>query len=81
MKENMLMKDVQIAQFSLIEANLYLDTHPYDQEAVKALEYYASKLASAISKYEEECGPLYASSSTEAPFEWVKKPFPWEAEC
>ncbi len=81
MKENILMKEVQMAHFSLIEANLYLDTHPCDAEALKALEYYSEKLAVAIAKYEEECGPLFASSDTNAPFEWVKKPFPWEAEC
>ena len=81
MMDNTLMKDVQMAQFSLIETNLYLDTHPCDTEALNALGYYGEKLAAAIVKYEEECGPLYASSSISSPYEWVKKPFPWEMEC
>ena len=78
---NTLIKDVQMATFSLIETNLYLDTHPYDCEAMKALEYYAQKLAEAIEKYEEECGALYVGSVTTLPYDWVKTPFPWELEC
>ena len=81
MNGNELMRKVQIAQFSVTEANLYLDTHPYDCEALAALEYYSDMLAEAIEKYESECGPLIAESSTEVPFEWVKAPFPWEIEC
>ena len=81
MKERELLREVQMAQFSLVETNLYLDTHPCDTEALEALEYYNEKLANAIEKYEEQCGPLYASSDSSAPYEWVKKPFPWELEC
>ena len=78
---NALMKEVQMATFSLVETNLYLDTHPYDCEAMKALEYYGEKLAQAIEKYEEECGALFADSVTTLPYDWVKTPFPWELEC
>ena len=77
---NSLMRDVQIAQFYVIETNLYLDTHPYDCEAMKALEIYREKLAIAIEKYEEHCGALFAESITDIPFDWVKTPFPWETE-
>ena len=75
-----LMREVQIAHFALIEANLYLDTHPYDCEAMKALERYSESLAKAIEKYEENCGSLSADSITTIPFDWVKTPFPWETE-
>ena len=76
-----LMREVQIAHFSLIEANLYLDTHPYDSEALKALEYYSEKLACATKRYEEECAILTAGSADGVPFDWVKSPFPWEMDC
>ncbi len=77
----MLLKEVQMAQFAVVETNLYLDTHPCDEEAMKALEYYSEKLAVAIANYESECGSLYASSAEGTPFDWVKTPFPWETEC
>ena len=79
--KNSLLKEVQMATFSLVETNLYLDTHPYDCEAMKALEYYSEKLANAIEKYEQECGALYAYSATSLPYDCVKTPFPWELEC
>ena len=80
-KRASLMREVQIAHFSLIETNLYLDTHPFDCEALKALEYYSEKLACAIEKYEEEIGSLTVGAITDVPFEWVKTPFPWEMDC
>ena len=33
-----LMKEIQLCTFSLVEANLYLDTHPCDQEALRFYE-------------------------------------------
>ena len=75
------MRQVQMAQFALIEANLYLDTHPCEGEAIKALEYYAEKLASAVKNYENECGMLRVESLDGGEFDWVKTPFPWETEC
>ena len=75
-----LIKEVQIAQFALIETNLYLDTHPYDCEAIRALEIYSERLAAAIEKYEQHCGAIFADSITDIPFDWVKTPFPWETE-
>ena len=79
--KNNLMKEVQMATFSVIETNLYLDTHPYDCEAMKALEYYSERLANAIEEYERECGELYAGTSTAIPYDWVITPFPWEIDC
>ncbi len=81
MNDNTLMKEVQMAQFSLVETNLYLDTHPDDTEALKAIEYYGERFAVAVEKYETECGALYAATASSAPFDWIKKPFPWETEC
>ena len=79
--KNELLKEVQMATFSVVETNLYLDTHPFDCEAMKALEYYSEKRALAIEKYEDECGALFADSVTAIPYNWVNTPFPWEIEC
>jgi spore coat protein JB len=81
MMHDELMREVQIAHFSLIETNLYLDTHPCDTEAIKALEYYGERLKEAVKRYEEECGMLAVTNYDGGDFDWVKKPFPWETEC
>ena len=36
-----LMKRVQMYEFALVEANLFLDSHPDDQEALKYYSKYA----------------------------------------
>ena len=81
MNTDALMREVQIAQFSLIETRLYLDTHPCDTEAVNALAYYSEKLSAAVDRYEKECGMLTAEGFDREDFDWVKHPFPWETEC
>lgn len=75
-----LMRDVQVAQFAMVEANLYLDTHPDDCEAMKAFALYSDNFSRAVEAYQENCGPLFADSSGSIPFEWVNCPFPWETE-
>ncbi|MBQ9116533.1 MAG: spore coat protein CotJB, partial [Clostridia bacterium] len=45
-----LMRDIQIASFSAIETALYLDTHPYDREAIKALSAYCAEKEAATAR-------------------------------
>ena len=53
-----LMRDIQIAGLSAIETALYLDTHPYDKEALSALAEYCAQKNAATEKYEAEYGPI-----------------------
>ena len=53
-----LMQRVQMASFSVVETALYLDTHPYDREALKALRKYCEEKESAVLEYEDAYGPL-----------------------
>ena len=78
-RENML-RAVQIADFELLEANLYLDAYPY---CSKALEYFYSareKANNARKHYEQHIGPLTANSNTGNSWDWIDSPWPWECE-
>ena len=80
-----LMRDLQIACFSVVETTLYLDTHPYDKEALTALAEYCEKEKAAKAAYEAEFGPITSCACTlkesERPcFTWVLTPMPWEPE-
>ena len=78
-REKML-KKVQIADFELIEANLYLDVYPYCQ---KALEYFytAKDRADYLRKeFEEKYGPLTANGNQGCDWKWIESPWPWECE-
>ena len=64
-----LLQAVNQTSFAVVEANLYLDTHPCDMEAYK----------NAKAAYEAQFGPLNAGNVTEnAYWTWVSDPWPWE---
>lgn len=76
-----LMKNIYELGFILTETNLYLDTHPDDNEAI---EYYArikDKYCECMTKYSEYYGPLdKLHMSNDNYWMWVATPMPWEME-
>ena len=52
-----LLDRVQMYEFAVIEANLYLDTHPQDQDALKYHDKYANLLELAKAEYESSLAP------------------------
>lgn len=76
-----LLKKLQAAQFAMIEANLFLDTHPCDKDA---LDYYTEMQKSWRELMEQFTSKYGALSSLEVTtdncFEWVNDPWPWETE-
>lgn len=75
-----MLKNVQISDFELVEANLYLDAYPH---CTKALEYFytARERADYCRKeYEKKYGPLTAASNTGNTWKWIDSPWPWECE-
>ena len=77
-----LLKEIQITSFAVVETNLYLDTHPYDESALAAMKKYSDARTEAIKEYEALYGPIFANNVSENDngYLWVKEPFPWEKE-
>lgn len=76
-KETLLRK-IQELEFALVELNLYLDSHP---NCEKALRYYQELLADhqkLADSYEEKFGALTAAGNCADEWNWVMTPFPWE---
>lgn len=74
------LKRVQMYSFAGIEAQLFLDTHPQDKQALEYFKRCAKALAKATEDYNEKYGPLTPSalSADASKWEWVKGPWPWE---
>ena len=73
--------NVQSAAFALYDTALYLDTHPYDAEALAAFGEYKKKCEAATAFYEEHFGPLcFPEAGNASGWEWYKGPWPWEAK-
>ena len=78
-----LLREIQIATFEAVEVNLYLDTHPYDNDALEALTKYENKRNKLISEYETNYGPILAYGSVGSDckaYKWALEAFPWELE-
>lgn len=79
MNGNNLMRAIQMYDFYLYELNLYLDTHPYDRQALDLFKKYNELRESAYEAYTSKYGPITADgSSTDKRFNWVDDPWPWE---
>lgn len=73
---------MQLAQsrFAMVDAVMFLDTHPDD---ASALEYYRrkqQKLMQAMENYSQNVGPVDAHSVDVScgRWTWVDDPWPWQ---
>lgn len=70
---------VQMYLFIAHEINLFLDTHPNNEQMIILYNEYANLYKEAMCDFESHFGPLLVMNTNETiPFEWVKGPWPWE---
>lgn len=75
-----LLEELQAVQFVLVELNLYLDTHPNDQEALNQFNLLVSERGQLLDEFENLFGPLFnfGLSTSNIPWQWVNEPWPWQ---
>lgn len=79
-----LMQRINQYSFAVVEATLFLDTHPYDTEAMNYFQKYRTLRLEAIEDYAKYYAPLVVdyAVSDKAPWSWANEPWPWEGvEC
>lgn len=79
-----LMQMINQYSFAVNEATLFLDTHPYDTEAMNYFQKYRALRMEAIQDYAKYYAPLLVdyAVSDKAPWSWANEPWPWEGvEC
>ena len=76
-----LMRKLSELQFAAIDLNLFLDTHPCDEEALKMFKKVVKTIETVKMDYIRKYGPLKAGDSAdEVPFEWKSCKFKWPWE-
>lgn len=76
-----IMRKLSELQFAAIDLNLYLDTHPNDEEALKMFKKVTKTIETVKVDYIRKYGPIKAcDSSDEVPFEWTSCKFKWPWE-
>jgi len=76
-----MMRKIQETEFSAIDLNLFLDTHPDSKEALELYTKLCATLKSLKADYVSKFGPLCAKDSINtAPFQWVEtgRKWPWQ---
>ena len=75
------LKKVQKYYFAAYDLHLFLDTHPYNKEALKMYSAMIEKAKSAQDEFESKYGsltPLSAACDTEK-WNWLENPWPWDS--
>lgn len=68
------------SSFAMDDARLYLDTHPYDNEARNYYNKMEQIRSQAIAQYNAAFGPiLWYDADTSNVREWNKGPWPWQS--
>ncbi len=75
-----LLKKIQIQDFAVQEASLYLISHPKDKSAMEYYQHSRALLKEAIDEYEQNYGPLTSRSNLDREWKYVYGPWPWEGE-
>lgn len=77
-REELLNEYCQMA-FAAHDIQLFLDTHPFNSEALTAFNHYCRTATILKNEYEMKYGPLTACNGvTATSWEWIEGPWPWE---
>jgi len=78
---NELLKKIQETDFYAYDLQLYLNTHPRCERALKLYVKTVEESKKLKTEYENKYGPLTAmSNSAVSPWQWSKNPWTWEKE-
>ena len=70
--------EIMAMQFVCHELQLYLDTHPSDNDAFQTMKGMLQLLEEAKKRYTEKYGPLCPSDLARSErFSWLEDPWPW----
>lgn len=74
-----LLQSIMEHDFKLYNLQLYLDTHPFDEDALCMYQNLVNDTDALKEEYEEKYGPLTANSAAgDCEWKWIKNPWPWE---
>ncbi|MGE5551294.1 MAG: spore coat protein CotJB [Bacteroidota bacterium] len=75
-----LLKEIQAVEFTCVDLNLYLDTHPCDERALADYNANVQQLACLKNEYTQRYGPLmhFGQEPVCGQWSWICEPWPWE---
>ncbi|MBE3519701.1 MAG: spore coat protein CotJB [Firmicutes bacterium] len=79
-EQRAMLMDIMQMEFTAVDLQLFLDTHPDDQRALSDFRATSQALVQAKMSYESRYGPLlsYGFGMSPNAWRWVDEPWPWE---
>lgn len=79
MNQNELLQFINVVSFQVTDTQLFLDSHPMDEEALNYFNYYMDLRRSALQAYADQYGPLTIDTANPTNrWIWAEQPWPWE---
>ena len=79
-QREIMLKKIGTYKFALKDLQLYLDTHPHDEMALRKYAEYEAIVEPLVAEFERRFGPLTVSVDNMNKFKWIKNPWPWDIE-
>lgn len=78
-----LLHEIDILSFICVEMQLYLDTHPYEYDAIAYFDRNNKMLNELRQEYAQKYSPLTLAEAdtSEQKWKWATDPMPWEGGC
>ena len=75
-----LMRRITLSGFAMVDASLYLDTHPADTEAIRYFNEQSRIYNDALAEYSQRFTPLTIAHAhhNDRYWDWVNQPWPWQ---
>ncbi len=75
-----MLMDLMELEFTLVELNLFLDTHPEDAEALRMFNRVSREFDVVKREYGQMFGPLvnFGHCTSEGEWKWLDMPWPWQ---
>ena len=74
-----MLSEIRELQFSVLETNLYLNTHPEDMNVLNLHNSLARDLCDLMLEYQRKYGLLKANfPGADYPWQWIEEPWPWQ---
>ena len=79
-EKQQLLNFIDEVSFAVLDAGLYLDTHPTDVAALEYYKKYQNLRERALEEYQNNYGPLQVDGvkNSDCRWTWVDDPWPWE---
>jgi len=84
MSRQALLHEINKVGFAVVEMTLYLDTHPYEREAIAYLNHYVKLKKELEKEYSYKYEPITIAcvpESDDTKWLWALAPMPWEGGC